>query len=71
VIADAAFGRAARDVVLHAIAFKNFRLAAVHLDGNRNDELPFGSPEHRAHRLFEFEIVGRAIELLFGDLKWI
>ena len=70
-IADAAFGRAARDVVLHAIAFKNFRLAAVHLDGNRHDELPLGSPEDGAHRLFEFEIISRAIELLFGDFKWI
>ena len=28
-------------------------------------------PEHVAQRLFQLEIIRRAIKLLFGNLKWI
>src|SRR5205085_9010432 len=37
--ADAAFGWPARDVVLHAIALEDLHVAAVHLHGDRDDQL--------------------------------
>ena len=42
VIADAALGRAERDVVLHAIAGEDLDLAVVHLHRTRHDDLPLG-----------------------------
>ena len=70
-ITNATFGRTARDIVLHAIAFKNFRLAAIHAHRNRNYQLSLRAAQHVAQRLFQIEIIRRAIELLLGNLKWI
>jgi hypothetical protein len=71
VITNATLGRAARDVVLHPVAFKDLGLAAVHSHRNRHDQLSFGVSQNIAHRLFQFEIIGGAIELLLGNLKRI
>ena len=45
VIADAALGRAERDVVLHAVAGEDLDLAVVHLHRARHDDLPLGVGE--------------------------
>ena len=71
VIANAALGRAARDVVLHAIAFKDFGLAAVHSHRNRDYELALRAAQNVSQRLFQFQIIRRAIKLLLGNFKRI
>src|SRR5919206_273081 len=48
--AYAALRGAARDVVLPAVALEDADLAAVHLDGHRNDELPLRVPQDLPHR---------------------
>ena len=67
VIADAAFGGAARDVVLHAKAGEDFHLAVVHLgrDGNFQDALR-GS-QNLAHAGIELQVLGGDIELDLRD----
>src|SRR5689334_7758014 len=70
-ITDAALRRTTRDVVLHAKSFKHLDVAAVHLYGNRNDQLSLGILQHMPHRGFEVQVVSRAIELLFGNFEGI
>jgi hypothetical protein len=41
VIADTAFGRTKRDVVLNAVPGEDLDLAVVHLHRTRDDDLPF------------------------------
>ena len=64
VIADAALGRAERDVVLHAVAGEDLDLAVVHLDRARHDDLPLGMGEHLPDAGIEIENARRAFELL-------
>ena len=64
VIADAALGRAERDVVLDAIAGEDLDLAVVHLDRARHGDLPFGVREDLPDARLEVEDAGRSVELL-------
>src|ERR1051325_5582655 len=48
-ITNAALGWTTRDVVLHAITFKYLHVAAIHLHGNGNDQLPFGIFQNMTH----------------------
>src|SRR5450759_5147900 len=66
---DAALGRAARDVVLDAVALEDVQLPVVHLDRDRDDELAFGASQHLAHSRVEPENVSRPVELREGDLE--
>src|SRR6186997_1327288 len=70
-ITNSAFGWTTGDVVLDAIAFENFCLAAVHPHRNRHNELPLCGAQDVAQRLIQFEIIRGAIELLFSDFKRI
>src|SRR5260221_14696694 len=63
-VADAAFGRPERAVVLHAIAGKDLDLAVVHLDGTRDDNLPPRVGEDPPDTRLEVEHAGRSVELL-------
>ena len=64
VIADAALGRAERDVVLHAIAGEHLDLAGVHLDRARDDDLALGMRQHLPDAGLEIENAGRSFEFL-------
>ena len=64
VVADAAFGRAERDVVLHAVAGEDFDLAVVHLDRTGDDDLALGMGEDFPDAGLEVENARRAVELL-------
>ena len=64
VIADAALGRAERDVVLHAIAGEDLDLAVVHLHGAGHDDLALGLGEDLPDAGFEIENAGGDLELL-------
>ena len=67
VVADAALGRAAGDVVLHAVAFEDLERAVVHLGGDGDDHLALRAPQHLAESRFELQVVGRLVELHLGD----
>ena len=64
VIADAALGRAERDVVLHAVAGEDLDLAVVHLDRAGDGDLPLGMREDLPDAGIEPEQARRAVELL-------
>jgi len=49
--ADAAFGRAAIDVVLHAVAREHLNVTVVHAHGKIYNQLAFRFAQNRAHRL--------------------
>ncbi len=64
VIADAALGRAERDVVLHAIAGEDLDLAVVHLDRTRHDDLSLRIREDLPDARIEPEQARGSVELL-------
>src|SRR2546421_2556574 len=69
--AYAALRGAARDVVLHAVALEDSNLAAVHPDGDGDDELPLGVLQDLAHGLVEVEVVRGCLELPLRDLEGV
>jgi hypothetical protein len=71
VVAYAALGGAARDVVLHAIALEDLYVAAVHLDGDGDYELSFRVAQDVAHGSFKLKEICGAVELLPGNLEGI
>ena len=64
VVADAALGRAERDVVLHAVAGEDLDLAVVALDRTRHDDLPLGVGEDLPDARIQIQDARRALELL-------
>ena len=62
-VADAAFCRAAREIVLYAIAGVDFELAGIALEWNREDDLPRRMGEDAAHSAVEFEQIGGFVEV--------
>ena len=64
VIADAAFGRAERDVVLDAEAGEHFDLAVVHLHRTGDDDLPLRVGEDLPDAGVEIEQSGGDVEFL-------
>ena len=67
VVADAALGRPAPEVVLDAIAREHPDRAVVHLHGEVDRQLTAGLAQDAAHALVEVEPLGGQIELLLGD----
>ena len=68
VVADAALGRTAAEVVLDAIAGEDLDAAVVHLHREVDDELAPRLAEDLAQSGIEVEPLGGEIELLLGDL---
>jgi hypothetical protein len=64
VIADAAFGRTKRDVVLNAIAGEDLDLAVVHLHRTRDDDLAFRMREDVPDTGFEIDDARGDVEFL-------
>src|SRR5690348_3383269 len=70
-IANAALGGAARDVVLHAIALKYFHLPVVHLGGHGHFHDAFRRTQYLAKALVELEVLRRNVKLDLRDAKYI
>src|SRR5918993_5114243 len=62
--ADAPFGRAQRDVVLHAVPGEHLDLAAVHLHWTRDGDLPLWPRQNFPDAGFQVEDARRSVELL-------
>ena len=62
-VAEAALGRPARDVVLDAIAGEDLDAAVVQLHREADRELALRDPEHARMPGVEVEVVGRGVEL--------
>ena len=71
VVPDAAFSGSAGQVVLHAVAFEHLNSPVVHAHGDGNNQLSLGLFQDGSQSLVQFEVIGRNIELLLGDLKGI
>ena len=66
--ANAPFGRAARGVVLDAVAFKATDFAVVHPHGHRDRENTLRGAHHSADVVVEIEDIGGHFEVLHGQL---
>ncbi len=62
--ADAALGRAAGEVVLHAVALEDLQRAVVAPQRDRDLHRPAGRREHLVHALVEAELLDRLVELV-------
>ena len=71
VIADAAFARSARGVVLHAVAGEDLHHAVRHPHREVDRELALGRAEDPSHVWIEMELVRRDAELFKRDLPRI
>ncbi len=69
--ADAALGRAAGVVVLHAEALEGLVGAVVHLDGDAEMHLTHGHAQECVHGRREAQQFGRFVKLVLSDLKGI
>ena len=67
VVADAALGRAAADVVLDAIAGEDPDVAVVHRHREVDGQLALRDAKHAPHAVIEVELVGGVVELRLGD----
>ena len=67
VVADAALGRAAAQVVLDAIAGEDLDRPVVHVDREVDGELAPWLAQDEAHARVEIEAIGRQVELSLGD----
>ena len=67
-VADAALGRAAPEVVLDAVARVDLDRAVVHLHGEVDDQLAPRLAQDAPEAGVEVEPLGGEIELLLGDL---
>ena len=67
-VADAALGRAATQVVLDAVAGEDLDRAVVHLHGEVDGQLAARLAEDAAEAGVEVEPLGGQVELLLGDL---
>ena len=59
---DASLGGAPRRVVQHTISLEDLDLATVHHDGDRDDDLFFGVPEHLVQARLEIEELRGSVE---------
>ena len=71
VVADAALGRAAAEVVLDAVAGEDLDRAVVHLHGEVDGQLAARLAEDAAQAGVEVEPLGGQVELLLGDLPGV
>ena len=67
VVADAALGRPATEVVLDPVAGEDLDRSVVHVDREMDGELAAGLAQDAAHALVEPEAVGGEIELSLRD----
>ena len=67
-VADAALGRAAAEVVLDAIAGEDLDAAVVHLHREVDDELAARLAQDLAQPGIEVEALGGEVELCLGHL---
>ena len=67
VIADAALGRAAAEVVLDAVAGEHLDRSVVHVDREVDGELAAWLAQDEAHAWIEVEALGGEVELALGD----
>ena len=68
-VADAALGRAARDVVRDAVALEGLDRAVVHRHRDRDDDRLLALLQDVHQALVDLEDVGHAAQLLAGDLE--
>ena len=68
VVADAALGRAATQVVLDAVAGEDLDRSVVHVDREMDGQLAARLAQDAAHALVHAEPLGGEIELALGDL---
>ena len=66
VVADAALGWAAAEVVLDAVAREDLDAAVVHVDREVNGELATGLAQDAAHPFVKVELLGGKVELALG-----
>ena len=71
VVADAALGRAAAEVVLDAVAGEDLDRAVVHLHREVDGQLAARLAQDAAQAGVEVEALGGKVELLLGDLPGI
>ena len=71
VVADAALGRAAAEVVLHAVAGVDLDGPVVHLDREVDRQLAARLTEHAAKTGVQIEHLGGKVKLVLGDLPRI
>ena len=71
VVADAALGRTAAEVVLDAVAGEDLDAAVVHLHREVDDELAARLTEDLAQSGIQVQALGGEVELLLGDLPGI
>ena len=71
VVADAALGRAAAEVVLDAVAGEDLDGAVVHVDREVDGELAARLAEDRAQPRIEVEALGGEVELVLRDLPGV
>src|SRR5688500_13987907 len=58
VITDSPFCRSASDVVLYTVTLKHANRPVVHLDRDRDDQLPLGGNEYSPHAGVEPDQIG-------------
>ena len=68
-ITQAAFGRAERQMMLHAVAGENASGAIVAMNGQRDGHGTLGIFEAVAFGIGNFEMVGDRVELLAGHAE--
>src|SRR6185503_18770080 len=68
-ITESSLGRTQRQMMLDAIAAKNFRPAIIPMDRERHDHRPFRVLEPAPIGFRDLQMVGDQIELLAGHLK--
>ena len=69
--ADAALGRAARRVVLHAEAVEDLDAAVVHAHGEVHMQLALGQAQDRLDFRLEMELLRGNVDLFLGDQEGV
>src|ERR1700730_2045919 len=70
-VTNAAFGRASRGIVLHAITGENLHLAVVELDGDGNLHHPFWRAQDLPQSLIDLQKFSRHIKLNLSDAEGV
>ena len=70
-VADAALGRPAAKVVLHAVAREDLDGAVVHVDGKVDGQFPARFTEDPPQARVKAEAIGGDVELELRNVPWI
>jgi hypothetical protein len=71
VVADAAFGRAARDVVCHPVALEDLDRLVVHVDRDRDDDRLLAPLEDADQVRIDLKEVGDEAQLFLRELEGV